>query len=640
MLTEIRSHARNIGTKILMLLLVLTFAVWGVEDMVTKSSSNMTVATVGSMKISAMDYKRSLFQETEKLKQSLGNQASPEFIKNLGISSYVIKQLINNRLLALESQEIGIQISDEFIANKIRKNPTFFDDKGKFSKNIFENMLRSNAMTEKSYIQQTRENIAVNLLVSTVLSPLTTPEKAGEILLAARNEQRNIELYTIPATLVNSIAAPNEEQLKDYYDTHTGQFTVPEYRTISYIEISNDDAKKSAKSTTKNSDTDKEIEAAYNDRIAEFKKPERRKVEQLLFANEEDAKKAAIAIKSGKPFEQVAKESKILNPKTIALGLVEKNNIPEEAAETVFTLASNATSEPIKTAFGWHIFHIQEIIAPTTLSLAEVRPQLEKDLEQQASENSLTDLSNKLEDAIAGGSTLSEAAKEFNLKIVTLPTIDKNGLGSDGTVEKNLPKDNKFLETAFKTEEKTESQVIAGKNGNNYIIRVDNVIQEHKKPLTEVKEKIVAGWTTEEKKKQLAAIAQKIAAGFATVATRADTIKTYSLAPSIVTVSQKKDSSQKLPAYIIKDIFSNPVGAATASFEQKNGEEYAVAVIKEIIPASRNEKDPKYISDIATISAEYNNSVQNEIIEQYLKYLATKYPVSIDEAALQIKSEE
>ncbi len=640
MLTKFRSILRGIGSKILMGLLILTFGVWGVEDMVRKSGENTTVATVGNIEISYIEYQRELRRETDNLRQRFGKALTPEILKNLNIEPNVLQRMVDNRLLILESKRMGILVSDEDIAKSIHKNQLLLDDKGKFSKKQFDGLLRSKGQTEKAFIQQLREEMAVSLLLDSFTGAISTPDNVAETLFSAREEQRKVEIYTVASSLISSIPVPNETQIKEYYDSHSSDFTAPEYRTISYVSITAEDAKKSNE-FNKNDTAHKDIETAYHERIEEFKKPERRKVEQLLFANEDAARKAYDAIKSGKSFDEVAKTSNIMNPKTISLGLVERANILEDAADNVFSMEVGASSEPTKSSFGWHIFHVKEILPAATQPLEEVRALLEKEFEQQAIEEALTDLSKKIDDAIAGGSTLSEAAKEFDLKVISLPPIDKSGIGVNGVAEKTLPKYEKFLDTAFKTDEKTESALIAEKNGVNYIIRVEKIAPEHLLSLAEVRTKLIFAWTASEKKKQLAELAKKIAADFTKDSTRSASIKTNSLpTPATLVVSQKKDADNKLPPAIITDIFLRPVGSATSSVEQKNGDEYIIAIVKEIIPVVANEKDSKYAANITNIRNEYKRTVQNEIIQQYLRHLAKKYPISVDLAVMQMKSDE
>ncbi len=607
--------------------------------MISKSSSNVTVATVGGVGIPYLEYQRNLNAETEKLRQMLGTKYSPELLKSINLGADVLQRMVDNRLLVLESKRMGIRISDEEIAKKIRSSKEFADRNGNFSKEVFAAILKRTSMTENGYIEKLRDEMAVRLLISTVTSSVSVPPNAATTLISGREEQRSAEIYTIPSSLIKTIPAPTEQQLKDYYHSHIGEFTAPEYRKLSYVVITADDAKKYIKDSKDKNTTNANIENIYRDRIEEFKKPERRKIDQLLFGNEEAAVKAYQSIKSGKQLADVGKDSNILNPKSISLGIVEKTSLMQEAADKVFALPKGVPSEPIKSAFGWHVFEVTEIVPAATLSLEEVRPRIEKELEQQANDNAMTSLSNNVEDSIAGGSTLSETAKDFGFNLITLPAVDKSGKLDDGTVEKTLPDEAKFLETAFKTDEKTESAMINGKGGKNYILRVESITPEHVKPLEEVKEKVSATWIIEEKKKQLASLAKKISAAFADPAGRATAIKTNSLPePSVVTVSQKNDDSKKLPASMISDIFSRPVGGSSAEFELANGD-YAIAVVKEIIPVKLDEKDSKYASDLADVNNDYKNSLRSEAIEQYLHYLASKYKITVNATAMQIKGD-
>jgi peptidyl-prolyl cis-trans isomerase D len=637
MLKKFRAHARNIGSKILMGLLILTFGVWGIEDMLLKSNGSATVATVGDMKISASEYQKAVTRETDKLRQMLGSQATPDILQSFNMGPQVLQRLVDERLLMIESRKLGLRASDEDVANNIRKNPQLLDEKGKFSKKNFEYFLQANNISEKAFIEKVRSDLAVTLLVDAITSTSNVPKNAASTLLSAREELRNIDLYTIPSSLVNTQPNPTDAQLKEYYDANIATFTAPEYRTISYVLITPDDAKKLVKDS-ESSVAAQDLETAYHERIEEFKKPERRKVEQLLFATEDRAQHALEDIRSGKSFEQVAKESPILNPKTISLGLIEKSSIIAEAADKVFEQEVGVAGAPVKSSFGWHIFRVKEIIPPMTLPLEEVRPLLEKDLQQQNDEKLMSELSNRIEDSIAGGSTLAEAASDLGLKIITLPPVDKSGKLASGVVEKSLPQDGKFLETAFKIEEKTESPLINGKSGMNYILRVDSVTPERALPLAEIKPKVSALWVAQEKKKQLAKIAQNIAAEFADPAKRQAAGKGLE-APTSLTVSQKPEGHKNIPQAMLREIFSRQVGQSTASYPQDDGH-YLLAVVKQAMPVFHDAKDPKYAGILSSTEREYKTAVENEILGQYLRSLAMKYPPSINMQELQIKSDE
>ena len=638
MILEVRKIARSFGSKILMGLLVLTFGIWGVGDMLQKSNGNINVATVGDRDISLQEYKRDIYRETEKLKQTYGKQFTPEMLQAFDVERKVLQLLVDKNLLVLESKEIGLTVGDADVARNIRNNSSFFNDKGQFDKDKFENMLKVKGLSEKSFIQKLREDMAVNLLLGTISSAPTAPKKLAQTLLAARKEQRIVDIYTISSALVNAIASPNEKQLTDYYNSHVADFTAPEYRTISYVTITPDFAKKSM-IIDKEKISEKDIEIAYHEREAEFKKSEQRAVEQLLFGSEEAAKKAYDSIIAGKKFEQVAKEAKILNVDSISLGMVEKSNIPEIAAEQVFSLKVGAITEAIKSPFGWHIFRVKEILPAATLPLSEVKDKISKDLEQLASENAMVNLSTKLDDAIAGGSNLNEIAKEFGLTVKKLPTIDKNGKLTNGELEKTLPKNKKFLDVAFKTDEKTESSLISGADGVSYMLRVESVQPEQLLSQEVVKSKLISAWTMQEKKQHLEQLANKVAQDFNSNAERVATINKYNIpAPKTLTIGRSNAASIKLPAKMLADIFSHQIGTQTNAFMQENGD-YLVAVVKSIIPANFSDKDAAISAELSDINKQYQNLVQNEITEQYLRYLAKKHKVSINLSALNAAKE-
>ena len=117
MLNQFRSYARSLSTKILLGLLILTFGVWGIGDMLNQSTASSHIAQVGSLYIPMNEYQQLLTSESEKLRNMLGKQYSPDLLKQLGTDAQVLQKLVDNRLLILESRKLGIRVGDEDIAD-------------------------------------------------------------------------------------------------------------------------------------------------------------------------------------------------------------------------------------------------------------------------------------------------------------------------------------------------------------------------------------------------------------------------------------------------------------------------------------------------------------------------------------------
>jgi len=630
MLDSFRSSVNSIWTKILLAMLVVMFGVWGIGDMIRNPSSKITVATVGSVPITGDEFAHAMRREAENISRIMGDNFSPAILKDPSLVHYVLLQLVNNSLLKQESEALGIVPGDADVVRRIRTNPAFADKNGNFDKSLFEATLKNGNISEANYVNKLRQDMASNLLSDTITARAPVLDIAARTLLAAREEGRNISLYSLKPTLIVTMPAPNEAQLKAYYEVHTNEFTAPEYRIASYVTISSANVKDAKVPET-------ELQAAYNEHKDEFKKPEQREVEQLLYSSEDKANKASELLKAGKSFEQVAKETDILNKGALSLGKVERGKIIENAADQVFLLQKGQATAPIQSPFGWHIFRVTAIEPPSVSTLDEVRPQLEKELGQHTADQALNNLANHFQDALAGGASLAEAAHDDNLKVISVGPVDRQGNTLEKTVAKDIPTLDKFLDVVFKTDEKSDSAMATSKGGIYYIVHVDKVIPERLRTLDEVKGSLATAWQNEERGKRLGDLAKDIGAKFVHPSERAAVIAKYDLEPfKTATVKRNARSADDvlLPPKLLADAFSRKPQEGSNAYATPNGD-YLLAVVNSVVPAPSPDKDPKMAAALSAITKGLETQGQNEILQQYVEFIAKKYPVSYNESALQ-----
>ncbi|MBY0406527.1 MAG: SurA N-terminal domain-containing protein [Rickettsiales bacterium] len=625
MLNTLRSSAHGLVAKILLSLLCLSFVIWGIDDVITNPDRNKTLARVGGTSITTDQFLRSLHSETENIRRLMGDNYSPEALKNLHVEGYVLQNLISRRLLQLESQDLGLIPGDVDVVRRIRSNPSFQDSKGNFDKAIFEAMLRNINQTEKSYVDSLREDMSINLLLDTLASGIPQSDFAAPTLLHAREEGRQITLYTLTDSVVPAIAAPTDEELQDYYDTHPAEFTAAERRTFSYVTLTHENL--GAKAAPSEAD----LRAAYQERIEDYKRPERRGVMQLLYSSEAQANKAYDLVKSGKALPAVAAQIEPLNKNAIAMGKVERHNIFDNAADEVFSLKEGETTGPIQSPFGWHIFNVTSIEPPSTASFEEVRPALEKDMQQRHGDEALTELANKVEDALAGGASLAEAAQEFKLKLATVGPVTAQGLDASGK-KAALPDLDKILETAFKTEENGQSPVMTSKGGTYYLLSVDKLEAEHIRPLAEMRDAAVKAWQKKERATKLAELAKQAGEEFAgSNNARAALIAKYkmqALGKSTIKRASHAANNVPLPPQLVGDVFGRKLGEGTGAYMNGEGA-YLVAVADASVPITAPEKDPKLSASLADIKRNLKAVKQNEILDEYTQYLRGKFPVTV-----------
>jgi peptidyl-prolyl cis-trans isomerase D len=631
MLDHFRSASGSIWIKGLLLLLVLSFAVWGVGDMVQQTGRNVSIATVGSDKVTAQEFAGEYKRTAEGIRRMVGEHYTPEMLKKMNIPQQVLQALVNQKLFSMESAALQLIPGDADVVRQIRSNTNFQDKRGNFDKKYFEMMLSNNNLSEKVYVNRLRTDIAANLLVDTLLTTVPMSDSSIKTLLEARMEQRGCTLYTLGPWMVSEVAQPDDATIKTYYEQHPQEFTAPEYRKLSYVMLTRENIPPPAKIT------EEELRKAYDDRKDELKRPERRAVDQLLYASEEKATQAEELLKQGKTLAQVAKETDALNKDSLSLGKIERKDVIEGAVDAVFSLPVGKFTSPTQSPFGWHIFQVTAIAPPSVPSFEEVRATLETELSQLHNEESQSKIVNKLEDDMAAGSTLQEAAQALGLKVLSVGPVSKLGKAPDSQ-RVEIPVLDKFLETAFKTEDKMQSSLISSKGGKYYIVQVDSIVPERLRTLDEVKGLAAANWQKQKRAEQLNELAKTISGKFDTEAERNAVLAKYGMQSSgsvILKRSTRNANAITLPTEFIADAFAQNAGEATDAYMIEDGN-YIIATVNRVIPMSAQNNDPKLVEQARKeIAEELEQSKRNEIREQYARYLADKYQVRINEDALQ-----
>lgn len=636
MFNNLRTSGHGILTRIMLIFIVLSFALWGIGDIFRSGGTDMTVATVGTVKVSMQEYAQAIKNRHEELRQRLGKMYNPELVKKLGIESQALEGIINRSLLHQEAIAQGIAVGEDSIIEHIANSPEFRDSNGRFSKETYQALLRANRMSEKDYVKAMSEQIASKLLLTTVASGITAPEDLVYALYRARAQKRKAALLTIPMSAVANDFKPSEADIKTYYDNNSRNYLMPEYRAFSYVELTPDDVKASI------TVSDAEIQKAYDERAESFKQPERRVIEQLLYEKKEDAEKANEALVEGKTLKEVAASSKPLNKDKLLLGELTKERVPVGADE-VFTLKEGAISKPYESPFGWHIMQVTKILPAGQKSLAEVRDILVSEITARSSHDALFKLSNSFEDMLGGGATFGDAVQKIGKKIIVVEAVTKEGQKTSGG-KAELPAIGNLLEVVFATAQGDHSRMMQSDNGTYFMVQVNAIEKEHARPLAEVEADVKTALMREEQDKKIKLLADQIAANLTSGKKLEEALVgknvTAVFEPAGVLqrnmdiVEEGKLKGRALSQELVKDLFSRKVGEYTAAHVLPEGG-YMIATVQQVIPAPDILSEPTDgTSPLAAIREELNESLANETQYYFLQYLRKKYSVIINQDAI------
>ena len=161
MLTALRTFSKSWVAAILIGLLILSFAVWGVNDVFTTNMGD-EVVRAGSRVISSSEFQREYSQAKEQAEQRSGQPITPEMASANGLDRSVLSGVATREAYSEMISRMEIRPSDELIVTEIEKIPTFFDQiSGRFDRAVFDQRLGEAGLTAKSLIKScvTREPV-------------------------------------------------------------------------------------------------------------------------------------------------------------------------------------------------------------------------------------------------------------------------------------------------------------------------------------------------------------------------------------------------------------------------------------------------------------------------------------------------
>ncbi len=441
-----------------------------------------SIGKVGTREIDASDYARALKQEISAFSAQIGQQIGLPQAQALGLDRQVLQQVITRAAIDNENERIGISVGDAVVANQISGMNAFHSTAGSFDRETYRQALQRNGMTESAFESGLRADLSRTILQGAVVGGFVAPATLIDTLYAYDGEKRSYSLLRLTeADLATPLPAPFDADLKTYYDANIATFTRPEAKRITYAELLPDDLAQAMPID------DKALQEAYNSRLSEFQIPEKRLVERLVFGTEAEASAAKARLDAGETFEALVAERK-LTLDDIDLGDVSKSDLGA-AGEAVFALASPGIVGPFMSDLGPALFRMNAVLAAQNTTFDAAKPALLTELQTDAARRAIGDKVNAVDDALAGGGTIEDVAKEQGLKIAT---TDYAASADDNDPIAAYPA---FRKAADKMAEGDYAQAILLDDGGLVVLRVDSTVPATARPMDQVHDKLVEAWT-------------------------------------------------------------------------------------------------------------------------------------------------
>jgi len=502
MLDSLRQASTGWTAKILLALLILSFAVWGVSGSIF-GRDTLTVARVGNTSVSAFDFRFAYENQLNTLQRQLNRPMTRQQADQLGLRQNVLSQVISGAVLDENTRKMGLGIPDDALAQEIANDPAFQDLSGNFSRSTLRAVLRNSQISENEYIESRKQVGLRNQLVEGTAAALSLPGALEDAINVYRNEKRVFDYVVIGPEVVVEEPVPQDSDLEAFYEDNKSRYRAPEYRKIDIVRLTPENVAKPGEVTSE------EIEAMYENRKDNLRTPERRAVRQLVFANGEEAQAARARLDTGLSLDALAEE---LDKTIIDLGLSTREALPgDDLGEAAFAAELNEPTDVVEGLFGPVILEITEIRPEATTEFEAVQDQLRQEIALQRAGDEVFALFDAIEDERGAGVALGEAARVAGVESITIDAIDRRGLDKAGNPAGDFQNLRELAQAAFQNEPGGDPQPIElGSNGFLWF-DVLEIEEDRQKELDEVRDDVRQSWINARIEEQVEAKANAIA---------------------------------------------------------------------------------------------------------------------------------
>lgn len=622
MLNSMRKHATGWVVKVLFGVLIASFAIWGIGDVLRRPGTGGALATVAGQPITDREVLRDFDSRYRQLEQSTGGNVTRAQAASFGLMNQALSAAVAQRLVDAHARDLKLTVSDEDLARTVHDEPAFRGEQG-FDRSRLDMYLRGNNMSEQGFLAMIRDDTLRQRLLQSMTAPVTAPADVAQRLLAYRDEQRSGRVLMVDASQMQ-VEAPDDAALKAYLDANAKKYEAPEFRTVTLVLLSPDDLANEIKVD------DAAVKAEYDNRIGEFTTPETRSFDQLVAPDEAVIRQAQQMAAQGQGFDAIAAALKDKGVDRTQLADVKKGELPDALDKAVFGTAQDAVAEPVEDPFGWHLLRVTAVKPQAVRGFDEVKDQLAHDLALQQANDQLPKLSTKLDDAIAAGTPLDQAAEQVGTKAIKVDAVDKQGQDKAGQPAGGGKLTPEMLDAIFAAPAGQPSLMNQLKDGRYYVFRVDNIEPAHPRPLDEVREQVANDWKQDQQGKKAKAEAEELRTKV-TDAQSLDAVAAGQPGASVRPVGPLKRTDQGfqqgLRPEAVAAIFRTPAGSvAPGVVEGLDG--WAIVAVDQV---SEPKPDPALVDKVRQALA---NDMRADILQQYEQALRERYTVSVDEQQL------
>lgn len=626
MLEAIREHSKGWLAKLILALITVPFALWGIDSYLHQAGSSVAVAKVGGQSITMQEYSNAL--QTLRSQLQAEGKVDPATLEDPKLKQSVLDKLIITHLLNAEVNRAKFILSDEQLAKYITQLPEFQQD-GHFSQEVYDKLLAQNRLSPSQFEARIRGQLLTQEVREGIAGLAYLPNSVAEQALKVENQQREVSVAEIKTKDFVAQTKVTPEEVKAYYDKNHEKFRMPEQVKLEFVLMS---ANTLIPGMQVNDD---EMKKFYTENASKFQGDEQRRASHILIsfgvsataqAKQEARKKAeemlAEVRKNPKNFEALAKKYS-QDPGSAEkggdLGVFGRGAMVKPFEDAVFSMSPGAVSDLVESEFGYHIIKLTEIKGQAQ-TYDDVKPQIRAELMYQKSLSKFSEQAENFSNMVyEQSSTLQPAAKAFGLQVQTTGWMSRE----EGA---KFFKNDRLMNLVFTDEvlkERRNTEAIEVTANSLLSARVVDYKPAAPRTFSEVS----AGIEDYLKQEQAAKLAIQKGESDLAILRQAKEVPALEWIPSVMA---DRKNAQGLTDLVMTEAFKMDAGKLPAYSGVANSNKgyllVKVSKVESVLPAEDSDKQAKKIELQSALSLEY--------VSAYIKSLKEKAKITVNQQLL------
>ena len=502
MTQSIGGKIKNAFVAVLVGLLVLAFAVWGVNDIFVPGVRN-AVVSVGDASVSTRDFNRDLQSRLREIAVQRGEGLTNEEAYRQGVHRDLLSQYQVRLAVEKDAQDLGVGVNRADAKAYIEAIPAFQSEiTQKFDRSRLEQALAQsrNGYTVKKFEEDVLRDLRRIQTVEAIVGGIQAPAGYAKRQFDFLSEQRKATVLTLNKDAVPAPETPTDEELQTYLDENAARYTAPEYRQVTMIRLEPSGFLLDVAGEI----TEEDVQGEFDSRIARgvLGSKATRDVIVLTAPDKPTAEEAATRLAANEDPALVASALGLVSPDRFEG--VEKDQLLDPVTDDVAFELKESESRAIENSLGgWEAVFVPSVTEATTPDFSSIEPEIRRDLGEEAAKARIFDISNELDTRLINGETLEAIASELNLPMESYDYIDRVGQTRDGLTLNGsaripgIAQDDELLRLIFTEDIGFDTDIFPTAQDGVVAFRITDVIDSTVKPLSEVKDQVLTAWQNE-----------------------------------------------------------------------------------------------------------------------------------------------